>query len=276
MHGTSEAEQTIAELIAPCSPPASAVGSGSSVAGSSESAGVANECESDDYLHEHCVNDKGHNYDFEFIAGSHWFDNFGDHTDDSVFSVNEHPHEKLNHIVYLGRDKSLNSKDEIQSHYETTTLGGLRRTAKSVQKMPLIQHTGLRLRLALLNVFQQDKSIIQRCVASVDGSSNQTTGPTDHQLQLCRAELATALKMSPTAQHSDELSTLWSDFLSAWRTASADPDDEIETWLRSGAPMGLRHHPIHKGIFPTHDHGSAIVDAETLSTADDWDEQGTP
>ena len=38
-----------------------------------------------------------------------------------------------------------------------------------------------------------------------------------------------------------------------WRRAAQDPDPDTIDWLRFGAPAGILHPTIDRGIFPTYD-----------------------
>ena len=63
-------------------------------------------------------------------------------------------------------------------------------------------------------------------------------------------------------------SAICADLLEAWRTVAHDPEDQVHSWLTSGAPAGVRKHPVHRNIFPEVDSFEEWGDGELLDTPD--------
>ena len=161
------------------------------------------------------------------------------------------------------------TREQAQRQDESSTLGGLRRACTSVAKLPFGVRAGLLLRLSLLHALRACPTLLASCLDAV-GSEMSDAGPTDVVLSQVRKHMSEHFNI--VEQYDDSgLCVLWSSFFQAWRLSSMDPDEHVERWLRSGAPMGLRQAVPICGIFPVAD-DKDVGDPEQLVTPVGWEE----
>eukprot|EP00971_Amphidinium_carterae_P112334 2225076-Amphidinium_carterae.1 len=77
---------------------------------------------------------------------------------------------------------------------------------------------------------------IQQCLGTVEVGT-----ALDPYVEKYRDALSTFFGLPGFA--TSNLSGVWFSLVAAWRKYSQDPDDQIETWLEIGAPMGVEKHP---------------------------------
>eukprot|EP00971_Amphidinium_carterae_P118726 2352217-Amphidinium_carterae.1 len=162
------------------------------------------------------------------------------------------------------------SRYEQQELWMTSTVGGLRRTALSMQWLPGGRSAGLKVRLALYKCFQQRPEILSTCHGAI--GRDDVDALTDADVADCRHVMATALGIE---ECQGTLCNLWDAFFDWWVKYAGDPDDQVGQWLREGAPMGLRLQPEARGVFPQHEVQDRD-DPELLRTPLDWDEDDGP
>ena len=161
--------------------------------------------------------------------------------------------------------KRLLPVDEVQF---PSFLGGLRRAFTSIKLLPTLVPPGLRVRIAVLRVLQNNPSIIDTCIGAL-GSHEPNAGPSDVVVHDAKRAIAHALGVTLHNENA-RLSDVDSELLASWRLAVHDWDDQPECWLLDGAPMGLTCHPRCTGIFPPKDDGSDRSSPWDLTTC--WDD----
>ena len=134
-------------------------------------------------------------------------------------------------------------------------LGGLRSCGRVRSRMPVSCTRGLLIRRALENVLLQISGLESRCLRAI-GSDMEDAGPTAQDLTSARAALVNILPAAgPPPQWNDRFPTPVDHvLLAALRSWISDPDDQPESWLRSGAPAGLASLSLTWGVFPAVDH----------------------
>jgi len=149
---------------------------------------------------------------------------------------------------------------------EEKLIGGLRRTARSVSKLPSVMVAGGKLGRALDQYLDDNPQCVtfvtqllhdgQEVAHDHDGGGQCT--PHCRQCVLNKftnqatevfAELTGAVDVSAVNDGQGLSTALKPGLFEAWRKFSGDPDTEIEKWLRTGGPCGLVAKPVNTGIF---------------------------
>lgn len=146
---------------------------------------------------------------------------------------------------------------------EPEAIGGLRRTAVSVGKLPGLVAVGQGLRAVVREHFDQDPEFARRCVAAI-GDASPDAGPTDAQLRKLRQAMGQFLGTTDVDPLPADIHdcTICGGLLEAWTRAAGDPDAEAAAWPRLGTPAGIEVHPGQPGVFPTAKEPADIVDVE--------------
>ena len=177
--------------------------------------------------------------------------------------------------LFEGKPVDEYHEDPIEGH---ETIGGLRRTARSVAKLPGVMLAGAKLGRKLDGYLDEKPEITTFVLSLIDDGqkvlhdkSADTHNRCSPDCKSCklkaiteevRAVVVTFLDVEDSAPVDDGngLSTeLRPGIFEAWRRASGDPETEVETWLRKGAPCGLTEFPRNTGVF-------AAADAEDGKT----------
>ena len=138
-----------------------------------------------------------------------------------------------------------------KGHGDQLYVGGLRRAALSVNRLPSIRRVGKQLRGLIDDFVEEFPQVTSQCLQAI-GNAEPGAGPADELVQVLRQRFADALGARSAAPLliKDHDSDLCGDILEAWAAAAHDPDVDAPTWPRLGAPAGIRDHPASCGIFP--------------------------
>ena len=107
------------------------------------------------------------------------------------------------------------------------------------------------------------------CLESI-GSEEQQAGPSDDMIKQARTAVCRTLG-APVCDDEvvpDVPTPIQHSLLAAWRQAAGDPDDQVESCLKSGAPAGLAMPIVRRDIFPETIQESGKSDLEDLVVAD--------
>ena len=149
------------------------------------------------------------------------------------------------------------------------TIGGLRHLRETMQKLSVVNGVGGRVYVALKQLLEENPKYIERALKKI-GSKEETAIDKD----ICEAaekQIRKVLEpLSPEfkAPVAKEASPVNLSLLALWVSASKDPDDQPTEWIAEGAPAGLRHPIVDRGIFPTYAEDEDVPegDPEDLST----------
>ena len=132
-----------------------------------------------------------------------------------------------------------------------TCLSGLRNPKLAVEKVPGLWQIGMQIRAALEKLLQDDSAILDACLRGV-GVDGDEAGPTKEMTEAARHAIFKTLNSDVIEDlASPDLPTpIQHSLLAAWRRCASDPDDQVDIWLREGAPAGLARLPLERGIFP--------------------------
>jgi len=186
-------------------------------------------------------------------------------------------------ILFEGKPVDEYHEDPIEGH---ETIGGLRRTARSVAKLPGVTLAGAKLGKELDGYLDGKPEITTFILDLIDEGQkvvhDESTGSCDRCSSGCkgcklkeiteevRTVISTYLEAEDTEPVNDGngMSTeLRPGIFEAWRRASGDPETEVENWLRTGAPCGLTEFPKNTGVF-----AAADAQEETTDPSDILDE----
>ena len=176
-------------------------------------------------------------------------------------------------LVFLESDKRRSeTRAQQQRRLEAETLGGLRRASVSAGKLDCACALGVKVKLAYFKLFRRKPELVKKVVLAL-GKDTVDGEFTVEDVRDCTEAFVGAIG-APDLLHEFDLGVRH-DLLSAWRIRAQDPDDQVELWLRDGAPMGLRVHPLSRGIFPLHVSGMDRLDPEDIVTDPSWLDEGT-
>ena len=142
-------------------------------------------------------------------------------------------------------------------------LGGLRKTASAVAKLPQARAVGSKVRELVVESFRVNEGLLQRCLAAI-GDDSEDCGPQEEDLRVFRQRLGELLGTQDIEPLNAEenSSTLCGGLLEAWTKMAGDPDLEAAGWPRLGAPAGILLHPQQVGVFPPAVEDADIIDPE--------------
>ena len=148
-------------------------------------------------------------------------------------------------------------------------IGGLRRTANSVMKIPQVKPYGLAMASALdtYAASSTGKESVRFLFSLIGGDKIKHTCPQDNECRQCRIEsigresrrvILRSLgwsgpimdNVAPTADNGYVSTHLSPTVFRAWSEKAGDPDACIADWLTFGAPAGMCRQPGQFGIFP--------------------------
>jgi len=161
-------------------------------------------------------------------------------------------------------DKTVDVRDDPIEH--ESYIGGLRRTARSVSKLPSVMVAGGKLGNALDQYLQEQPQVVKFITQLLhdgtevahDGNERSACSNLCRKCELERITMsATEVFMDVTgAENADAvddkkgLSTaLKPGLFRAWRRMASDPDTEVEKWLEKGGPCGILATPVNTGVF---------------------------
>jgi len=152
-------------------------------------------------------------------------------------------------------------------------LGGLRRTAKSVQHMHAdARLVGARLRHRIGEWLVSEPDTLAAVLETVSGQHTGTPPTEVCPRAVARARDLMADVLDPVSVERSPISEIYADLLSAWRKAARDPDDLPEHWAAHGAPGGVTMDIEDRGVFECYDaqQDERAVDPESLETEPDF------
>ena len=148
------------------------------------------------------------------------------------------------------RDSKAKKDDPKNLNY----LGGMRNPAEVVEGMPNAQALGLRIFAAWERFSKTNPKALE--TASDYGTTDCTID--DRTLERWKGELRKVV--GSRGKMAVQLRSKWAftspinhDIVEAWTQKAADPDTDVATWVRDGAPLGINLDIPTKGIFPPSD-----------------------
>ena len=147
-------------------------------------------------------------------------------------------------------------------------IGGLRSTARSVAKVPQLLELGARIRQRFDTLLDKHPDIQQAVLNAIGAAedSDDSKGPNDSQLELCRNLFWDAMGLAPDNSPVDNhicKSNIRAHLLHTWTRLAGDPDLLAASWPSCGAPAGLTQEISDPGIFPD------VGDSAKFSEIDD-------
>ena len=104
----------------------------------------------------------------------------------------------------------------------------------------------------LLNRRPDIQSAVLKAIGA-DEASEDSKGPSEGQLELCRNAIWDAIGLSPdNSPVNNDIckSNIRAHLLNTWATLAGDPDVYASSWPSKGAPAGILKEIIDPGIFP--------------------------
>jgi hypothetical protein len=151
-------------------------------------------------------------------------------------------------------------------------IGGLRHLNQSLSRLPVVKQVGAWLYVELKRLLEDKPEYVQRALDHIGKKDcfelpGDMTKDVEKRMRFVLEPLAQDFKEPGHAENTPVNVPL----LALWCAAARDPDDQPVQWLISGAPAGLRHPIVDRGIFPTYDpeEDQASGDPENLSTPAD-------
>ena len=148
-------------------------------------------------------------------------------------------------------------------------IGGLRYPQEACERFKGLGTVGIAVRKLMIGVVDED--IYARCLAAI-GSSDKEAGPTEEQIKRGQRALRDFFKIPALSvdglQQADIPTPLQHDILEAWSTAARDPEVHVCSWLKEGAPAGLRMPIPTCGIFPQQSLDHESIDNLELHSED--------
>ena len=188
--------------------------------------------------------------------------------------------------VRAGRELPPTAK-QTRAAENDAALGGMRRPDRTVERVPNAKAVGAAIRESLLGALRtrpnRTSRVKRRVGKEAHGSQadslqaspiaallrgEETSGHPDRLVGRARKLVADAL--APWA-HLDPSSapkpgeSVWADLVEAYCIAAEDPEQDLATWLREGAPTGLLHALEASGIFPAVDPRAKLENLESLT-----------
>jgi len=128
------------------------------------------------------------------------------------------------------------------------TIGGMRRTAEAVHRLPhTAASTGRKLAAAIEAYFKAHPAAITSTLASLGDDA-----PPLNATHVSGVRDVLVATLQPTNAARSPVSETFPGILGAWRAAAGDPDDLPEQWLMDGAPAGVTMEVPSRGIFPSY------------------------
>jgi len=161
-------------------------------------------------------------------------------------------------------DKTVDVRDDPIEH--ESYIGGLRRTARSVSKLPSVMVAGGKAGNVLDQYLLGQPHVVKFITQLLHDGSKQcmtkvSTGHVRTRAGKCELEritmTATEVFMDVTGAEKadavvdkDGLSTaLKPSLFRAWRRIPSDPDTEVEEWMEKGGPCGTLVTPVNTSVF---------------------------
>ena len=172
-------------------------------------------------------------------------------------------------LVYRDKLKPLQESDDAD-----LLVGGLRRSYTALRCLPRLVETGAEIGRALDQMLDEHPEFEKAVTEAVRARDEQQPNMTEA-IQAAVAVIAvmvgcTDTRVGTEAGYPCEIRV---GLLEAWRKYSGDPDDQIEEWLKYGAPMGIDKRPEPRGIFPVYtDAQAATSTADLLTEQPDFDD----
>eukprot|EP00971_Amphidinium_carterae_P091437 1810197-Amphidinium_carterae.1 len=170
----------------------------------------------------------------------------------------------LQHTVKLRADT-----DVLHGCTSDQCIGGLRHTARTLAKMTVMRESGALLRGFLLDVLRDRPELVKSCLDCVGTDAEL---PFDYPfLVSVRAKLVQfyaqhGIEVHPDADSlADPAVCLRWNLLDAWCRFAGDPDDQVPSWIRNGAPAGILLDPLYRNVFP-YDGMDAVDSPDSLHT----------
>ena len=149
-------------------------------------------------------------------------------------------------------------------------IGGLRHLNEAMNRLPIVNQIGARVYLTLKELLEEKPHYIDATLEHIGRSDCYSIEPEMTKDVIARmVKVLTPLANGAKLPEQPDNTPVNVPLLALWCFASKDPDTQPLEWLQSGAPAGLRHHIIDKGIFPVYDEeeDAAEGDPEALSTS---------
>ena len=126
----------------------------------------------------------------------------------------------------------------------------MKRPARALVLIPGLEGVGRRIHAAISDYLATRPGSIDVVHDLVSGKTKGDLPSNDvAMIRELLAGVVGATDVEPTDDDTCE-TLVRAGLLGAWRAAAEDPDDQPKQWLYSGAPVGIRHLPIHRSIFP--------------------------
>ena len=138
--------------------------------------------------------------------------------------------------------------DDSKERAEAVSIGGMRRTAYAVAKVPGLAEQGLKVGKALEVLLTSRPRIVK----AIDDALHATTAtvcpvrPED--LAEAQAAVASVIGCNDRCRSVGCRTELNDNLLESCRRFCRDPDDQPEVWCRTGGPLGLRLAPEDRGF----------------------------
>ena len=162
---------------------------------------------------------------------------------------------------HLLRGETVDSKRQRKEQEDKDSLAGMRNPASVLRRWPSLVD-GLKPVAEELRSIVKDFEVLQGLVGCC-GKEATRKPPTEEELSAPRRRLETVLGLQPGEGDLRHPASPWRYmYFKAVQNLTEDPDKEIVSWLRDGAPMGLSQAIAAGGLFPA-------VDEEPESTLQD-------
>ena len=143
------------------------------------------------------------------------------------------------------------------------TIGGLRHLRDTMRRLSIVDGVGAQIYIALKKWLESKPDFIERALQKI-GVKDCTEIDRD----ICvEAEAVIRALLEPQAPGfvapiATEASPVNLPLLALWCYVSKDPDDQPAKWIAEGAPAGLRHPVIDRGVFPTYAEDEDVPDGD--------------
>ena len=180
----------------------------------------------------------------------------------------------LGKVSYYARRKPA---PEHEEDVEASTIGGLRRTATALAKLPRVVAAGRIIGRALDALYDR-RPDIQECLLRAIGDKSEHNPDVEAAGQDIADHIAETIGCHETRRGITMglECELRAGLIDGWQRYAEDPDDQVPAWLRQGAPMGIALKPEPRGIFPVYDDVGAASNPSLLASDLGADEYKSP
>jgi len=164
-------------------------------------------------------------------------------------------------------------QEDVRANQERIAIGGMRRAASAVAKVPSLVPVGRKMRSLLEGILDQYEGLEDSCLRAI-GSAEDDPGPSEDVLEHIRSNVAGMLGCTDwqPVENGSISTEIRAGLLEAWRKAAGDPDWAVTQWLTTtGVPAGLRRQPEDCGIFPRNEPDEECDPEEMFTNYDDFE-----